>query len=199
MHVWALGLSCETPAASGPWESHGLDPSGPPLFPGLGLHHSGPHPLWSKNSKSKKLAEVEIGRSRNWPKSNWPNSKKKAGLSRNWPKSIALATTAHCVFYAPPGVILSTTQVDVRVDSCHSPSTSASAHEVGHPHPYQKPHTQKQFTSFINISDLSLVRCFVPKSVEFVSEGIFSTVSLLSQTASWSHKYWISMCFALPN
>ena len=28
------------------------------------------------------------------------------------------ATTAHCVFYAPPVVILSTTQVDVRVDTC---------------------------------------------------------------------------------
>ena len=83
------------------------------------------------------------------------------------------------------------------MDSCHSPSTSASAHEVGHPHTYPKPHTQKQFTNFINISDLSLVRCFVPKSEEFVSEGIFSTVSLLLRTASWSHRYWISMCFAL--
>ena len=57
---------------------------------------------------------------------------------------------------------------------------------------------KKQFTSFINISDLSPVRCFVPKSEEFVYEGIFSTVSLLLRTACWSHKYWISMCFAFP-
>ena len=68
-------------------------------------------------------------------------------------------------------------------------STSASAHEVGHLHTYPKPHTQKQFTNFINISDLSLVTCFVPKSEEFLSEGIFSTVNLLLRTASWSHKY----------
>ena len=76
------------------------------------------------------------------------------------------------------------TQVGIRVDSCHSPSTSASAHEVVHPHPYPRPHTWKQFTSFINISNLSLVRCLVPKSEEFVSEGIFSTVSMLTRTAS---------------
>ena len=44
-----------------------------------------------------------------------------------------------------------------------------------HPHTYPKPHTQKQFTSLINIFDLSLVKCFVPKSEEFVSEGIFSS------------------------
>ena len=53
------------------WASH---PSAPPLFLCLGLHLSGPYPLWSKNSTSKnwpksKLAEVENGRSRNWPKS----------------------------------------------------------------------------------------------------------------------------------
>ena len=38
----------------------------------------------------------------------------------------------HSVFTAPPGAILSTTQVGIRVDSCHSPSTSTSTHEVGH-------------------------------------------------------------------
>ena len=81
--------------------------------------------------------------------------------------------------HAPLGATLSTTQVGKRVDSCHSSSNSTSAHEVGHPHTNPKPHTQKQFTSFINISDLSLVSCFVPKSEELVSEGIFSTVSLL--------------------
>ena len=73
-------------------------------------------------------------------------------------------------YTAPQGVNLSTAQVNIRVDSCHSPATSARAHEVGHPHTY-KPHSQKQFTSFGNISGLSLVRCFVPKSEEFVSEG----------------------------
>ena len=38
----------------------------------------------------------------------------------------------------------------------------------------------------------------MPKPEEFVSEEIFSTVSLLLRTASSSHRYWISMCFALP-
>ena len=88
----------------------GAPPFGAPLFPGLGLHPLGLHPSRaphfvvpkfniqklaeveigrSRNWPKSKLAEVEIGRSRNWPKSNWPNSKK-AGRSRNWPKSIAL-------------------------------------------------------------------------------------------------------------
>ena len=38
----------------------------------------------------QKLAEVEIGRSRNWPKSNWPNSKKKLAevdIGRSRPRS----------------------------------------------------------------------------------------------------------------
>ena len=60
-----------------------------PLFLGLGLHPRGLHPLgapqmWSKNSTSK-----------NWRKSNWPKSKLaevEIGRSRNWPKSIALST-----------------------------------------------------------------------------------------------------------
>ena len=42
------------------------------------------------------------------------------------------------------------------------------------------------------------VRCFVHESKEYVSERILSTVSLLLRTTSWSHKCWISMCFALP-
>ena len=50
------------------------------------------------------------------------------------------------------------------VSSCHSPPTSADTHEDVHPH------TWKQFTSLIHISDLSLVRCFVPTSDEFVLE-----------------------------
>ena len=87
----------------------------------------------------------------------------------------------HSVITAPPGAILRTTQGGKRVDSCHSPSTSTSAHEVGNLHTYPKSHTWKQFASLINISDLSLVRCFVPKSDEFVSDGIFSTISLLLQ------------------
>ena len=36
--------------------------------------------------------------------------------SRGWRQS--RTSTAHCVFYAPPGAILSTTQVCIRVDSC---------------------------------------------------------------------------------
>ena len=82
-----------------------------------------------------------------------------------WGRSGAI--TAHCVFYAPPGANLSTTQVGIRADSFYSPSTSACAHEVGHPHTYTKPHIWKHFTSFNNISDLSFVRCFVPKSKIF--------------------------------
>ena len=87
-------------------------------------------------------------------------------------------------FYAPPGAILSTMQVSIRVDSCHAPSTSASAREVGRLRTNPETYTWKQFTSHINISDLSLVRCFVPKSEEFVSVGIFSTVSFPLRTAS---------------
>ena len=44
----------------------------------------------SRNWPKSKLPEVKIGQSRNWPKLNWPNSKKRAGRSRNWLKSIAL-------------------------------------------------------------------------------------------------------------
>ena len=96
-------------------------------------HPSGLHPLSSQNSTSKnwpksksaeveigrqsKLTEVEIDRSRNWPKSNWPNSKKRVGRSRNWPKSSALLVSTpfvpsplcpalcallHCVFPSSP-------------------------------------------------------------------------------------------------
>ena len=54
---------------------------GTPLFPGLGLHPSGPHPL-----PKSELAEIEIGRSR-----NWPNSKKKklaeVEIGRSRPRS----------------------------------------------------------------------------------------------------------------
>ena len=93
-------------------------------------------------------------------------------LSITWLETIG-AATVHCVFHAPPSATLSGTQVCIRVDSCHSSSTSASGREVGHLHTYPKPHTWKQFTSLINISDISLVRCFVPKLDEFVSERIF--------------------------
>ena len=71
----------------------------------------------------------------------------------------------------PPGAMVSDAQHSTRVDSCHFPSTSASAHEVGHLHTYPKPHTQKQFTSPINVSYLSLVKCFGPRSEEFVPVG----------------------------
>ena len=37
-----------------------------------------------QNWPKSKLVEVEIGRSRNWPKSNWPNSKKKIGRSKEF-------------------------------------------------------------------------------------------------------------------
>ena len=105
-------------------------------------------------------------------------------------------TTYHA---APPGAMVSDAQHNIRVDYCHSSSTSANAHEVGHMHTYPMPQTYKQFTSLINIADLSLVKYFVPKSEEFVPVGIFSTVSFPLRTASWSHKCLISMCFALPN
>ena len=59
--------------------------------------------------------------------------------SRGWRQSGA--TTAHCVLYAPLDAIWSTAEVGIRVGSCHSTSTSASAHEVGHPHMYPRPHT----------------------------------------------------------
>ena len=61
----------------------------------------------------------------------------------------------------------------------------------------RKPHTQKQFTSRINISNLSLATCLVPGSEEFVSVAIFSTVSFPLRTASWSHKcesWCVSLC-----
>ena len=73
------GLYPSGPLPFGASTLRGLYPSGPPPFGASalrGLYPSGPHPLWSQNSTSK-----------NWPKSNWPNSKKKAGRSRNWPKS----------------------------------------------------------------------------------------------------------------
>ena len=81
---------------------------------------------------------------------------------------------------------LSTAQVNIRMDSCHPLNLGQCARG------WSPAHVSK--ASYV---DLSLVRCFVPKSEEFVSEVIFSTVSLLLRTASWSHKYWISMCFAL--
>ena len=42
---------------------------------------------------------------------------------------------------APTGAKLSDVQFGGHVDLCLSPSTSASSHEVGHPHTYPKPHT----------------------------------------------------------
>ena len=42
---------------------------------------------------------------------------------------------------APPGAKLSDMQFVWHVDLCYFPSTSASAHEVGDPHTYLKPHT----------------------------------------------------------
>ena len=77
----------------------GLRPSGPPpfgastlgapLFLGLGLHPFRPT-LRGPTLCRPKIQHPKIGRSRNWPKSNLPNSKKRAGRSRNWPKSIAI-------------------------------------------------------------------------------------------------------------
>ena len=49
----------------------GASPFGAPLFPGLGLHPSGP------TLCGPKIQHHKIGRSRNWAKSNWPNSRKK--------------------------------------------------------------------------------------------------------------------------
>ena len=75
-------------------------------------------------------------------------------------------------YTARPCAMVSDAQHSIRVDSCHSSSTSstsASAHQISHLHTYSKPHTWKQFTTLINITDLSLVRCFVPRSEEFIS------------------------------
>ena len=95
----------------------------------------------------------------------------------------------------PPAAKVSDVQFGRRVDPCHSPRPQPGVRKVADPLSQIQlegnlgsTHKQKQFTNLINISDLSLVRCFVPKSEEFVSEGIFCTVSLLLRTASWSHK-----------
>ena len=101
---------------------------------------------------------------------------------------------ARCVFYAPPGANLSTTQVGIRVDSCHS--SSVRTRLVIRTRIQSLIQRERQPTSFINISDLPLMRCFVPKSEEFVSEEIFSTVSSLLRTAScpfclsWTVPHW---------
>ena len=64
------------------WAPH---PSGLPTL-GSGLPTLRGTTLCRPNIQHPKLAEVEIGPSRNWSK-----SKKKAGRSRNWPKSPFLA------------------------------------------------------------------------------------------------------------
>ena len=58
----------------GPPSLRGPPPFGAPLFLGLGLHPRGLHPLGApplvvQKFNIQKMAEVEIGRSRNWPKS----------------------------------------------------------------------------------------------------------------------------------
>ena len=111
----------------------------------------------------------------------------------------------HSVFTAPPGAKVSDVQFGRHVDLCHSPSTSARSAQGRLSTDSTRGQTWVVFTSRSSsrassiVPDLSLVRCFVPKSEEFVSEGIFSTVSLMLRTASWRHKCWISMCFALPS
>ena len=63
------------------------------------------------------LAEVEIGQSRNWPKSKLAEVEKKAGRSRNWPKSTALSsrrpktckTTSFCTTSPPRSSLSSST------------------------------------------------------------------------------------------
>ena len=78
-------------------------------------------PNWPKSN-----AEVEIGRSRNWPKSklarsrNWPNSKKKAGRSRNWPKSIALAKRPLNFFARASSTVSEVGQATQKVRRCRT-------------------------------------------------------------------------------
>ena len=114
---------------------------GAPLFQGLGPPLLASTPFGAHPSRAPhfvdpkfnipKLAEVEIGRSRNWPKSklaeveigrsrNWPKSKKRAGRSRNWPKSIP-----------PPGLPRCVLQVGIAIpsrflDNCCSHDNRAS-------------------------------------------------------------------------
>ena len=74
-----LGSTLRAPNPSGP------QPFGAPLFQGLGLHPWGPpfEPTFCRPKFNvQKLAEVEIGRSRNWPKSKLAELEKKS-----WPKS----------------------------------------------------------------------------------------------------------------
>ena len=117
------GSTLRGPTLRGPHPS-GPPPFGAPLFLGFGPPPfgptvsrfgastirgptlRGPHTLSSQNSTFKnwpksKLAEVEIGRSRNWPKSNWPNSKKKLaeveiGRSRSRSPSQPVHTSKPC-------------------------------------------------------------------------------------------------------
>ena len=81
---------------------------------------------------------------RSWPRGGTPRqalAHSKFILHSTSTFMVTDSPDTHNLFTVPPGAILSTTQVGILVDSCHSPSTSASAHEVGHPLTYPRPHT----------------------------------------------------------
>ena len=75
------------------------------------------------------------------------------------------------------------------VASCHSPSNSR---EVG------DPHTEQQFASLINISDLSLVVCFAPKSEVRLSKDLLHGEFAVARRLLEPQTLRISKCLALP-
>ena len=77
------GLQTSRLHPSGPTFSRFGPPPGASTF--RGLHPSGAPPFKVQKFNIQKLAEVEIGRSRNWPKSKL--AEVEIGRSRNWPKS----------------------------------------------------------------------------------------------------------------
>ena len=100
MHVWALGLSCETTAAPpdrapptlraptlrGP-TLRGPPPFGAPLFLGLAPHRLGPHHdtknIGQKIGLAKKLDWPKL----DWPKLDWPKLDWPKLVKSGWPKT----------------------------------------------------------------------------------------------------------------
>ena len=111
------------------------------------------------------------------------------------------------IFYAQPGAMVSGMHFGMRVDFCHSPSTSASVHEVDIPHTYptldagDTPPLMKFLASsrsFIHTSSsrasstsrISRSRSTLIPRQWSSSRWIFSTLSLPLRTAYRSHKSW---------
>ena len=136
--------------------------------------------FYSLSPASSRCATLACShRMRSWPRDGTPRqalAHSKFSFQSTSTVMVIYCPDTHSVFSAPPGAILSTPQVGLRVDSCHSPSTSTSAHEVG-----LLAHVSK--ASYIEaVHELHQhLRLFVCE--------IFSTFSLLLRTASWSHRY----------